>query len=405
MQFEMDAFAERVRPDFPGIKTEVDGKGVVYLDNAATTLKPKAMVDAMNAYYLGISSNVHRGKSYSLELVSNTYEQARYKVASLLNCAGNEVVFLRNTTEAINLVAQGLCLKKEDRVLVFDDSHHSNFLPWVRNATTELITTKADGNLDLDQYFAALKKAPKVVAITHCSNVTGVYAPLDLLVNAAKEAGAIVLVDAAQSIPHRRVNLGQLDIDFLTFSAHKMLGPTGMGILYGKKEQLEKLEPVNLGGGVVDWVEANAYRMRKIPHRFEAGTPHIAGAYGLSAALDYLNRLDYENIQQHDRALGKLMLSLAQEREYVKVINTDSTADRGAVISLFIPGAPSLDDAARVISDSYGIVCRNGFLCAQPYVSQHAQGQVLRISAYIYNTEAEIRQFFNALDEIRDFMF
>ncbi|WP_281560963.1 aminotransferase class V-fold PLP-dependent enzyme [Thalassomonas sp. RHCl1] len=394
-----------VAEDFPAIGLELDGTKVTYLDNAATTLKPKVMVDAVNEYYLGISSNVHRGKNYSLELVSNRYEQTRYQVADLLSCAGNEVVFVRNTTEGINLVAHGLELSKEDKVVVFSDAHHSNLLPWMEKATTHAVRTRADGGLDLAHYHELLKLRPKVVALSHCSNVTGVYSPLDDLVKAAKAIGAIVVVDAAQSLPHRRVNMKQLDIDFLVCSAHKMLGPTGIGILAGKGEMLERLKPMLLGGGMVDWVELDNYRLRKIPHRFEAGTPNIAGAYGLGAAIDYLHHVGFDNIAGHDQAMGRLMLDMAQQRDYLQVINSDTKADRGAVLSLTVPGTPNLDDVARTLSDSYGIMCRNGHLCAQPYVSEQADRQVLRISAYLYNTDQDIKLFFDALDELASFMF
>lgn len=395
---------KKVASDFPAVATELDGNPVIYLDSAATTLKPKQMVDAINEYYLGISCNVHRGKNYSLEVVSNRYEEARYKVAELISCSGNEVVFLRNTTEAINLVANGLGLTKDDTVLVFGDSHHANLLPWMENATIQTVTTDDNGKIDLEHYYQLLEQKPKVVAITHCSNVTGVYCPLETMATAAKKSGAIVVVDAAQSIPHRRMKVNQLDVDFVTFSAHKMLGPTGVGVLFGKKEQLEQLKPLNLGGGMVDWVESDSYRLRKIPHRFEAGTPHIAGAYGVAAAIDYLNNIGFDHIEQHDRKMGQLMLSKALERDYLKVVNDDPEADRGAVISFYIPQLESLDEIARILSDSYGIMCRNGHLCAQPYVTKVANSQVLRASAYIYNSEDDIEKFFSALDEIIQFM-
>lgn len=391
---------QKILQDFPALSTEIDDTKVTYLDSAASTLKPRSMVDAVNEYYLGISCNVHRGKNYSLEQVSDRYEQARYKVAELLSCAGNEIVFVRNTTEATNLVSAGLGLSKDDQVLVFTDAHHSNLLPWMERANVSRVGVTDTGNLDLEHYFELLKSNPKVVAITHCSNVTGVYNPLEIMVKAAKERGAIVVVDAAQSVPHRKINLKDLDIDFLTFSAHKMLGPTGIGVLYGKRDLLEELRPVNLGGGMVDWVDTEGYRLRKIPHRLEAGTPHIAGAYGIDAAIDYLNEIGFDRLEQHDRAMGKLMLDMASQREYLEVVNPDLKADRGAVLSFHVPSSPNLDDVARILSDSYGIMCRNGHLCAQPYVDQQASGQVLRISAYVYNTEKDIEKFFNALDEI-----
>lgn len=395
----------KISNDFPGLKTQVDGMRVTYLDSAATSLKPQSMIDAVSEYYSGISSNVHRGKNYSLELVSNRFESARYKVAELISCSGNEVVFVKNTTEAINLVADGLGLTKEDIVITCSDAHHSNLLPWMERADVRAVNTDNDANLDLGHFEQLLQLNPKVVALTHCSNVTGIYHPIEQMIKAAKAVGAIVVVDAAQSIPHRKVNVKELDVDFLSFSAHKMLGPTGVGVLYGRADMLEQLKPQQFGGGMVDWVDLDSSRKRKIPHRFEAGTPNIAGAYGMGAAVDYIFSIGYDEIAAHDKHMAQLMLKLAAQRNYLEVINSDANQDRGAVLSFKIPGTPNLDEVARILSDSYGIMCRNGHLCAQPFVDKHADGQVLRVSGYIYTTDADIELFFESLDEISDFLF
>jgi len=394
-----------IREDFPGLQAEIDGRPITYLDSAATSLKPQAMIDATVDYYGGVSSNVHRGKSYAIELVSNKFERARYRAAELISCSGNEIVFVKNTTDAINLVASGLNLTKEDTVLICVDSHHSHQLPWISRASTESVKLLPDGGLDLDDYKKKIQNNPKVVAITHCSNVTGVYNPLKEMAKLAKEHGAIVVVDAAQSIPHKKINVLELDVDFLTFSPHKMLGPTGIGVLYGRKEMLEQLTPMSFGGGMVDWVELDMFRLRKLPHRLEAGTPHIAGVLGLGAAIDYLNSLGMDNVEAHDKHLGSTMLKLAQERDYLKIVHPDPGAERSAVLSFWVPSAPKLDDTARVLSDTYGIMCRSGHLCAQPYIDQIAGSHVMRVSAYLYNNEAEIERFFDALDEINSFMF
>lgn len=394
----------RIADDFPGLKTEVDGRKVRYLDSAATSLKPQQMIDAVNEYYSGISSNVHRGKSYCMESVSNRFERGRYRVAELLSCSGNEVVFLQNTTDAINLIAAGLGLSKDDNVVTCSDSHHSNLLPWMSRATVHVVRSDDTANLDMDHYAELLAAGPKVVAITHCSNVTGVYNPIDQMIRMAKEVGAIVVIDAAQSIPHRKINVKEMGADFLTFSAHKMLGPTGLGVLYGDKEKLKRLQPVNFGGGMVDWVGFDEYRLRKIPHRFEAGTPHIAGVYGLSAAIEYINNIGYPLIEQHDKTMGSKMLEMALERDYMEVINSRAK-DRGAALSFKIPSSPNLDDAARILSDTYGVICRNGHLCAQPYIDEHAASQVLRVSAYLYTTDSDIDYFFDSLDEVSELLF
>lgn len=362
------------------------------------------MVDAISKYYLGISANIHRGKHVAIEEVSNQFEQTRYKVASLLGCKGNEVVFQSNTTEAINLVASGLNLSKRDIVICFQDSHHSNFLPWLHLADTRLVNLTEENLCDIDHYKELLKLGPKVVALTHCSNASGIYIDLKELASLAKAAGATVVVDAAQSAPHRRINVSELEIDFLAFSAHKMLGPTGVGVLYGKAEELKKITPHRLGGGMVDWVERTSYDLRKIPHRFEAGTPHIAGVLGLGEALEYLNQIGFDTIQAHDKRLGELMLEEALKREYLVPINARRGRDRGAIMSMFIPGHEELDDVARYLSDSFGIMCRNGHLCTQPFVNAAGKGQVIRASAYIYNTEEDIHYFFESLDSIMAFL-
>lgn len=400
MQLLCEQYKDKFIQDFPGLSKELDDTKITYLDNAATTLKPRAMVAALEEYYLGVSTNIHRGKHYAIEEVSNRYEQTRYKVAELIGCHGNEVVFVRNTTEAINLVASGLSLSQKDLIIAFADSHHSNMLPWVSHGNTKFVGFTEDGSVDWEQYHDLLKQSPKVVAITHCSNVTGVYAPLKEITEAAKNAGAIVVVDGAQSVPHRRVNVSELDIDFLAFSAHKMLGPTGIGVLYGKKQCLDALDVNNVGGGMVDWVELEEYRLRKLPHRFEAGTPHIAGAYGLGAAIDYLHQLGFDNLEQDDKEMGEFMLAQALQRDYMKVINPTPGLDRGGVVSISIPSLTNLDDFSRILSDSYAIMCRNGHLCAQPYINALSHGQVLRASAYFYTSKDDIKKFFNSVDEI-----
>lgn len=399
-----EQYQEKFKHDFPGLSKELDGEPVTYLDNASTTLKPLAMVEALQEYYLGVSSNIHRGKHFAIEEVSNRYEQTRYKVAELIACHGNEVVFVRNTTEGVNLVASGLDFASEDHVVIFSDAHHSNMLPWLGKGTVHHVRFSDSGAIDWDHYESLLKLSPKVVAMTSCSNVTGVHIPLQQAVSMAKQAGALVVVDAAQTVPHRRINVTELGIDFMTFSAHKMLGPTGMGVLYGKQEYLNQLRPSILGGGVVDWVEVGDYRLRKIPHRFEAGTPHIAGAYGLGAAIDYLSQLGFDKLHEDDQAMGQFMLNEASQRDYLRVVNPDPQADRGGVISVSVVGQENLDDFARILSDSYGIMCRNGHLCAQPYIDAVGSGQVLRASAYFYTSKDDVRKFFNALDEIADML-
>lgn len=391
--------------DFPILSRVIDDNRLIYFDSAATSLKPVQVASEVSRYYLEVSANIHRGKHYLSEEASVFYEEGRYKVAQLIGAVGNEVVFVRNTTEGLNIVASGLEIGKNDTVIVCTDSHHSGYLPWVERAKVELVRIDAQGMVDLDHYEELLKLGPKVVALTHCSNVSGLYAPVEKMAQMAKEVGAIVVLDAAQSAPHRRLNVTRLNVDFLSFSSHKMLGPTGIGVLYGKQEYLDKLTPPYLGGGMVDWVDTEGFRMRKIPHRFEAGTPHIAGVYGLVAAITYLEKTGFERIEAHDLELGKLLLSEAKKRQYLEVMAPgDQSAERCAIVSLKMSGQESLGDVARMLSDSYGVMCRTGHMCAQPLVDYLADGEILRASGYLYNTKQDVMDLFNALDEIQNAM-
>ncbi|MCP5103267.1 MAG: aminotransferase class V-fold PLP-dependent enzyme [bacterium] len=389
------------KEDFPIISREIDDNPLIYLDSAATSLQPRQVVSELSRYYLEISANIHRGKHYLSEEASTDYEEGRYKVAQFIGCAGNEIVFVRNTTEALNIVAGGLDIGKEDIVIACTDSHHSNYLPWVARAAVKLVRVDAHGAVDLDHYRELLKLNPRVVTLTHCSNVSGLYIPLEEMTRQAKEAGALVVIDAAQSIPHRRLNVGRMDIDFLAFSAHKMLGPTGIGVLYGKQSHLKELNPLCLGGGMVDWVDTSSYRTRKIPHKFEAGTPHIAGVYGLVAAIRYLEKIGFDRLEAHDLALSKLMFSEAEERDYLEVAAPGKHADRCAILSFKMKGNDDMGNIARMLSDSFGIMCRSGHMCAQPYVDYSFNGDILRASCYLYNNKLDIMNLFQALDQLQ----
>ncbi|OHU85159.1 cysteine desulfurase [Pseudoalteromonas amylolytica] len=392
-----------LRDDFPFLSRQIDGVDVVYLDSAATSLKPNCVIEAITHFYQNVATNVHRGKSYVTEEASNIYEQTRYKVANFIRCSGNEVVFCKNTTEAINMVALGLELDSDDWILVCSDAHHSNFLPWQQNAKTRYVGLLDDGSLDLETYYKLLEEKPKLAAITHCSNATGLYLPVKEMIEAAHKHGVLTLMDAAQSIPHKAIDVQSLDVDFMAFSAHKVLGPTGLGILYGKKALLEELKPMQWGGGMVDWVALDNTQTRKLPHRLEAGTPNISAVFGFNAALDYIDKLGMENIEKYDNFLSDYIVSKILENKRLTIIGGVGHA-RSSTTSFSIQGVSNLDDLSRILSDSYGIICRTGHLCAQPLVSAVAGEQVMRISAYVYTTTEDIDFFFNSLSEILDFM-
>jgi cysteine desulfurase / selenocysteine lyase len=405
MNMERNSALSECRRDFPVLQRLIDGQAIVYLDNAATTLKPKPVIEAISNFYSENGANIHRGKHYLSEEASNKYEDVRSRIARFIGAYANEIVFVKNTTEALNLVAWGLTLDRNDLVIGCLDSHHSQLLPWRRFANLKLVRFNSEGRVDLDHFTELLRLRPKVVALTHCSNVTGALAPIETMALSAKQAcEPIVVVDAAQSLPHFRIDLSRLAIDFLAFSAHKMLGPTGIGCLYGRRQSLESLRPLMLGGGTADWVDLDSWQARKVPYRFEAGTPPIASVIGFGAALDYLERVGEDQQLSHERFLTELMITLALEREYIDLLGPRTHAERCGIASMRIRGCESLSEVARCLSDSYGVMCRSGHLCAQPVVDAYGKGEVLRAAAYIYNTPTDIRTLFRALDELVAFM-
>jgi cysteine desulfurase/selenocysteine lyase len=387
-----------IRADFPVLSRKVDGMPVIYLDSAATSLKPHAVIDAVVRYYTEIGANIHRGKHMLSEEASDAYERARQRVAEFLGARCDEVVFTSGTTGGINAVAAGLGLDPGDLVLVSVDAHHSQQLPWRARARVEFIPVGADGAVDVDRYAELLRRRPAVVALTHCSNVTGRYAPVAELAQLARAHGALTVLDGAQSVPHRRADMGALGVDALALSAHKMMGPTGIGVLVLGPALAGRLPPAALGGGMVDWVDVEKVVWRRSPHRFEAGTPHIAGAFGLHAAVDYLERLGLAELAAHDRSMGELMRAEAARRDYLSVVAA-GPGDCGGILSMAVRSCADLTELARILSDSYGVMCRTGHHCAQPFVDAFGRGQVLRMSAYAYTTGGDITAAFEALDE------
>lgn len=389
---------QAIRQDFPLLNRKIDGRSVVYLDNAATTLKPTAVINAVMRYYTNLTANIHRGRHRLSEEASDYYEEARNKLALLTNCASNEVIFVRNTTEAINLACHCIGIKKSDIVVGSMDSHHSQLLPWMRAGNYIAVNLTTTLEPDLNHFADLLKMKPKVVALTHCSNVTGNYLPISTMAKMAHDAGALVVVDAAQSIAHKRINFSECNIDFLAISSHKMLGPSGVGCLIARAELLRDAEPLFLGGGVVDYVTENDYQYRKIPHKFEAGTPAIEAAYGYAAAADYLESVGFDFIQKQEDLLTAAFIKAIREKTYLGCVGPLSNENRAPIFSLYLNEVKDLSDICRALSDSFGVMCRNGHLCAQPLVDRHAKGQVLRMSANFYNTVAEIEYAMNALD-------
>lgn len=389
-----------IRRDFPILNRLIDGKPLIYMDSAATSLKPVQVAEAVLETYNHCTSNIHRGRHLLSEEASDRYEEARYKIAIAMGCSADEVVFVRNTTEGLNVAAEILRLGRDDLVVGFLDSHHSQMLPWRRSCRFEMVATGRDGLPDLDQLRTLLKQRPKAVVVTHCSNVTGAYAPVDEIVALARAAGALIILDAAQSAPHVPINFRSLDVDFLAFSSHKMLGPSGIGCLIGRSELLNDQAPVYIGGGTVDEVRADGWTLRRSPHRHEAGTPAIEAAIGLGAAIDYLDGIGFDAVAAHERQLSKALIDEIGRRPHFRLIGPPHADQRAPLVSFSIAGCEDLRDLSRALSDGYGIMCRSGHLCCQPLVDSHSDAEVLRVSAYLYNTQDEVERVFAALDAL-----
>jgi cysteine desulfurase / selenocysteine lyase len=393
------------RDDFPALRREIDGQVISYLDNAATTLKPRPVIQAVTEYYETNGANIHRGKHRLSEEASDAYETSRTMIARYIGAAANEVVLVRNTSEALNLVASGLDLGPDAYVVGALDAHHSQILPWRRVGRLDLTRVDAHGRLDRDHFRTLLRGRPQVVALTHCSNVTGVIHPVEELISEVRAAcDATIVLDAAQFLPHQRINVHALDVDFMAFSMHKMLGPTGVGCFFGQSELLAKLRPLSVGGGMVDWVDLDGSVDRRIPFKFEAGTPAIASVIGCAAAIRYLEVLDASKRHQHAEELCTALVGGAIARPGVRLIGPPNETDRIALVTLHLENGVPAGEVARMLSDSYGFMVRSGHMCAQPLVTELAGGETLRVGAYLYNDVAEIEGFYRALDELLSWM-
>ncbi|MFD3656601.1 aminotransferase class V-fold PLP-dependent enzyme [Streptomyces sp. NPDC058620] len=394
-----------LRDDFPALRREIDGQAISYLDNAATSLKPRSVIRAVSEYYETNGANIHRGKHRLSEEASDAYESSRTVIARYIGAAANEVVLLRNTSEALNLVADGLDLGPDAHIVGCLDAHHSQLLPWRRAGRLDLTRVDAHGRLDRDHFRTLLRDRPKVVVLTHCSNVTGVVHPVrELIAEVRAACDATVVLDAAQSLPHRRINVRDLDVDFMAFSMHKMLGPTGVGCLFGRSDLLVTLRPLTVGGGMVDWVDLDGSVDRRIPFKFETGTPAIASVIGCAAAIRYLEELDTAKRRQHDQELCAALVGGALARPGLSLIGPPDQTDRIALAALRLDSGIPAGEVARLLSDSYGYMVRSGHMCAQPLVTELAGGEIIRVSAYLYNEVSEIEGFYQALDELLSWM-
>lgn len=400
---------QKIRQDFPILGEQVNGKDLIYLDTSATSQTPLKVIEAMNDYYREYNSNVHRGVHTLGTKATDAYEKARMKVRSFINAKRfEEIVYTRGTTAAINLVARSLgdlVIHEGDEIVVNEMEHHANIVPWQelakrKGAKLVFIPLEEDGTIALDSVKAAMSDKTKIVAITHVSNVLGTINDIKSIAEVAHEHGAYISVDGAQAVPHMKVDVQDLDVDFYAFSGHKMLGPTGIGILYGKAELLDKMEPIEYGGDMIDYVYKTEATWTDLPVKFEAGTPMIAEAVGLNAAIDYINEIGLDNIYQHEKELVQYAYDKMSEIEGLEIYGP-AKDKRAGLITFNLKGVHPHDLATAL--DSEGIAVRAGHHCAQPLMKWCEASSTARASFYIYNTIEEIDQFIESLEKTKEF--
>jgi cysteine desulfurase/selenocysteine lyase len=399
--------AKKIKNDFPILKNNKYRKNLVYLDNAATSQKPVSVIRAISDYYENYNANVHRGIYKLSEVASVAYEDAHKKVAKFINAEGfDEIVFTRNTTESINLLAYSLLrdLKKGDEIVLSEMEHHSNLVPWQQLAKEHglkmrFIRFDAGCLLDMKHAKSLITKKTKIVSCTHASNVLGTINPVKELAKLAHSVGALMVVDGAQSAPHMKIDVKDMDCDFFAFSGHKMLGPTGIGVLYGKRHLLSRMRPFLYGGGMISKVTLDDTTFQEPPERFEAGTPDISGAIGLAAAIDYLEKIGIENIRKHDEELTKYAIAELKKIQGVSIYGPSAVKDRSAVISFNIKGIHPHDVAE--ILDSHGVAVRAGNHCAMPLMHRLGISGSARASFYLYNDKSDVDALVSAIKKAK----
>ena len=398
----------KIRADFPILEREVHpGVPLVYLDSTATSQKPSVVIESMNSFYRMNNANIHRGIHVLAEESTAKYEESRARIARFINApSAKQIIFTRNATESINLVAYSwgrANLNQGDLVILTEMEHHSNLVPWhilqsERGIRLEFIPVTEDGYLDLEAYEQLLKQEPRLVSFTHMSNVLGTINPTKKIVEMAHAVGALTLVDGAQSVPHLPVDVTDLNVDFLAFSAHKMLGPSGIGVLYGKLDLLEKMPPFLGGGDMIKAVHLRSFTPNSLPHKFEAGTPAIAESVGLLAAIDYLSNLGMQQVESHEQAIIQYALERLEEIPGVRVFGPPAK-DKGAVASFTLDDLHP-HDVSQVL-DGYGLAVRAGHHCAQPLHEKFGIPATTRASFYIYNTFEEVDKLVDGIYQVK----
>lgn len=396
-----------VREQFPILHQQVNGHDLVYLDSAATSQKPRVVIDAMNEYYRSYNSNVHRGVHTLGTRATDAYEGAREKVRAFIRASSvQEIIFTRGTTTALNTVAISYAranLKEGDEIVITHMEHHANIIPWQQaakatGATLKYIPLQEDGTLSLEDVKQTITHQTKIVAVTHVSNVLGTINPIKDIAKIAHDHGAILVVDGAQSTPHMQIDVQDLDCDFFAFSGHKMCGPTGIGVLYGKKDLLNNMEPAEFGGEMIDFVDLYDSTWKELPWKFEAGTPIIAGAVGLGKAIDFLNDIGMEEVSRYEHQLATYALERFKELDGATVYGPQH---RAGLVTF------NLDDVhphdASTVLDTEGVAIRAGHHCAQPLMKWLGVSATARASFYLYNTEEEIDKLIAVLRKTKEY--
>ncbi|MCQ8262184.1 cysteine desulfurase [Streptococcus suis] len=399
---------ERIRKDFSILDQVVNDEPLVYLDNAATTQKPQQVLDVLADYYQKDNANVHRGVHTLSERATARYEAARQKVADFIQAkSSKEILFTRGTTTGLNWVAQFAkeILQPDQEVIISVQEHHSNIIPWQQacqqtGAKLRYVTLK-DGELDMDHLRSLLSSKTKFVSLAHVSNVLGSIAPIGEIAELVHQVGAYLVVDGAQSVPHMAVNVQELDVDFYAFSGHKMLGPTGIGVLYGKEELLNLMSPVEFGGEMIDFVYEQSATWKELPWKFEAGTPNIAGAIGLGAAIDYLTEIGMDAIQDHEAELVDYIFPKLQAIPGLTIYGSQDLSKRTGVIAFNLDDLHPHDVATAL--DYEGVAVRAGHHCAQPLLRYLQVPATVRASFYIYNTKADCDKLVEAIIKTKEF--
>jgi cysteine desulfurase / selenocysteine lyase len=398
---------DKIRADFPILSTEVNGKPLVYFDNGATSQKPQIVIDAIVDYYSRYNANIHRGVHTLSQIATDAYEQARIKIQQHFNAKlAHEIIFTSGTTESINLIANGFAsiLKKDDEIIVSALEHHSNIVPWQMlcehtGAKLLVIPMNTNGELEMDEYEKLLSDKTKLVFCNHISNALGTINPIEFIIEKAHQFGAAVLIDGAQAVPHLKPDVQALDCDFYVCSAHKMCGPTGIGMLYGKEAWLNKLPPYKGGGEMIATVSFEKTTYAGLPHKFEAGTPNICGGIVFGTAVDYMNSVGFDNIQKQEKELLEYATEKLLAIDGLQIYGPKNLDHKASVISFNIGNIHPYD--IGTIIDKLGIATRTGHLCAQPIMDFYKIPGIIRASFSFYNTKAEIDIFVAALEKAK----